>query len=151
MMEEGEGRDNDGRGREFSAGGVVLKEGRVLLVRARNLKGDLVWTFPKGHVEPGETPREAALREVEEETGWRCRILKTAMTARYAFKREGRLIAKRVQWYWMEAGAKLGDRDAAEIEAVRWSSLEKAAGLLRYPSDLSLLERTDRFLKGGRP
>jgi len=59
--------------KEFSAGGVIIEDGKTLLIRMRNLKGELVWTFPKGHVEAGETPELAALREVTEETGCRCR------------------------------------------------------------------------------
>jgi 8-oxo-dGTP pyrophosphatase MutT (NUDIX family) len=136
------GRDNDGEGKEFSAGGVIVKEGRVLLIQARNLKNEKVWTFPKGHVEAGETPRETAVREVEEETGYKCRISGTIFTARYVFQRQGRLVHKKVQWYWMEAGARLGKPDEAEIDAIQWASFRKAAELLRYPSDLELLERT---------
>jgi 8-oxo-dGTP diphosphatase len=138
------GRDNDGEGKEFSAGGVIVKDGRVLLIQARNLKGEKVWTFPKGHVEEGETPRETALREVEEETGYKCRISGTIFTARYVFQRQGKLVRKRVQWYWMEAGARLGKPDAAEIDAIQWTSFRKAGELLRYPSDLELLERTKK-------
>jgi diadenosine hexaphosphate hydrolase (ATP-forming) len=51
------------------AGGVVVNyEGKVLLIRHHNG----TWVFPKGHVDPGETPLEAALREVEEEAGVEC-------------------------------------------------------------------------------
>jgi len=58
---------------EFSAGGLVLDEqGRVLLIRARDLRGQPVWTLPKGALAPGETSAEAALREVREETGIDC-------------------------------------------------------------------------------
>jgi diadenosine hexaphosphate hydrolase (ATP-forming) len=138
------GRDNDGASREFSSGGVIVVDGRVLLVKTRNLKGELLWTFPKGHVEEGETVREAALREVEEETGYRCRITKPICTARYRFQREGRTIHKRVQWFWMEAGSRLGKPDGAEIAAVRWASFKKAAELLSYPTDCDLLERTKK-------
>jgi ADP-ribose pyrophosphatase YjhB (NUDIX family) len=135
-------RDNDGEAREVSAGGIVVDEGKVLLVRTRNLKGDLVWTFPKGHVEAGESARQTALREVEEETGYRCRVLESIGTVRYHFQRSGRLINKRVSWYWMKAGAKLGKPDEAEVYAVRWSSFKNAEGLLKYPSDRELLHKT---------
>ena len=53
-----------GAKKEHSAGGVILEDGRVLLIQMRNLKGEKVWTFPKGHIEPGETAEAAALREV---------------------------------------------------------------------------------------
>jgi len=132
-------RDNAGAGREFSAGGVVTRESQVLLVRVQNLKGERVWTFPKGHVEEGETAKETALREVEEETGYRCRVLKRLPLVRYAFYRGKRFIHKKVQWFWMEAGFRVGRPDQAEVEKTAWVSLDKAVRMLRYPSDLRLL------------
>ena len=46
---------------EYSAGGVAVNEhGRLLMVKVKNLKGDIVWTFPKGHVEKGEKSEETA-------------------------------------------------------------------------------------------
>src|SRR5437588_13078212 len=49
------------------AGGVVLRDGRVLLVRAKPAPHD--WVLPKGHIEKGESPAETAAREVREEAG----------------------------------------------------------------------------------
>ena len=52
---------------QFSAGGLVVDpEGRVLMIRARDLRERPVWTLPKGTLAPGETPADAALREVRE-------------------------------------------------------------------------------------
>jgi 8-oxo-dGTP diphosphatase len=51
------------------AGAVVVHEGQVLLVRRAVPEGDLVWQFPAGKVDPGETPEEAAVREALEEAG----------------------------------------------------------------------------------
>ena len=138
------GRDNDGAGREVSAGGIVVKEGKVLLVRTKTLRGDLVWTFPKGHIEEGESLRATACREVEEETGYRCRILEAVGTVRYQFTRGGRLIKKRVRWYWMEPGARLGKPDEAEVYAVRWAAYAKADALLTYPADHDLILKTKK-------
>ena len=56
---------------EFSCGGVMLEGSKVLLVQVKSMKGRKIWSFPKGHIEPGETPRQAALREVLEETGYK--------------------------------------------------------------------------------
>ena len=62
---------------EFSAGGLVFDEdGRVLLIRARDLRNQPVWTLPKGALKPGETSVDAALREVQEETGYRCELVR---------------------------------------------------------------------------
>ena len=59
---------------DFAAGGVVVDNNKVLLVK--NKKSEYVddpksfWGFPKGHMEEGETPKDAAKREVSEETGF---------------------------------------------------------------------------------
>jgi 8-oxo-dGTP pyrophosphatase MutT (NUDIX family) len=61
---------------QISAGGVVFDpEGRIALVKQLDRSGNLRWTFPKGRLEPGETPSEAAFREVHEETGIEARIV----------------------------------------------------------------------------
>ena len=130
--------------REHSAGGVVAKKGKVLLVKVRNLEGKKVWTFPKGHLEKGESELEAALREVEEETGWRCRKVKGLLSVRYNFSRDGRPVAKRVKWYWLEPVEKVGKPDAEEVIRTRWVTPAEAGKRLRYPSDFKLLRVWDK-------
>ena len=51
------------------AAAVVVHDGRVLLVRRRHREGTLLWALPSGEIEPGETPEQAAVREVQEEVG----------------------------------------------------------------------------------
>ncbi|MEW5905727.1 MAG: NUDIX hydrolase [Elusimicrobiota bacterium] len=134
-MTEGE------RLKEFSAGGVVLKDGRLLLIKMRNLAGEEVWTFPKGHLEEGETPEAAALREVREETGLECRILAALLTTAYSFLRRGVPVDKRVDWFLMEETG--GDGRALtpdEVLEKRWASPGEADGLLKYPSDLGIMK-----------
>jgi diadenosine hexaphosphate hydrolase (ATP-forming) len=126
--------------KEISAGGLVVREGKMLLVQVENLEGEVRWTFPKGHLEAGEGCRQAALREVEEETGWACRIRKPLTTARYRFMRNGREVCKQVKWYLMAPVKKVGSRDGSEIMAVRWVSFAAARKLIIYPSDLELFE-----------
>ena len=126
--------------KEVSSGGLVVRDGKVLMVEVQNLLGQVVWTFPKGHLEKGEGPRRAALREVEEETGWACRIKGPLMTARYEFRRGGRKVSKRVKWYWMAPLKRTGGRDADEIQTVRWAALARAEKLISYPSDCKLLK-----------
>lgn len=56
---------------EFSSGGIVLKDYQVLLIENTRMSNpaEKWWGFPKGHLEAGESSQEAAIREVEEETG----------------------------------------------------------------------------------
>lgn len=134
---------------EKSAGGLVIKNGgplartaRILMIQVRNLEGKTVWTFPKGHLEEGETPLRAALREVEEETGWRARARKRPFkTVRYRFKRKGKKIRKTVVWYLMTPLKKTGSRDPEEVRKVAWRSLESAAKTVVYDSDKKLLKK----------
>lgn len=126
-------------GREYAAGGIVGRGGKVLLVKTENLKGERVWTFPKGHLEKGERWIDAALREVEEETGWKCRNLGRLAEVRYWFMRGGRRVAKRVVWYRMEPVERTGKPDAGEILAAKWVGSEAASKKLTYPSDKRLL------------
>ena len=136
------------RAKEYSAGGVVTKAGKLLLVKVRNLSGRLVWTFPKGHLEGGESAREAALREVEEETGWRCEIVEALMTARYTFRRGGTAVDKRVRWFWMRPDRKVGRPDEQEVLQTRWRTPGEAGGALAYDSDLKLLRMMRGRIRG---
>ena len=131
---------------EFSCGGVVLDGRKILLVQVKNLKGKKVWTFPKGHIEQGETPRQAALREVLEETGYKASILRPMIRVKYAFTFQGNYVKKMVQWYLMKKLGRIGKHDSSEILAIRWISLPKAQELVQYPSDIRLLEMLSAVL-----
>jgi 8-oxo-dGTP pyrophosphatase MutT (NUDIX family) len=134
--------------KEHSAGGLVAKGGKVLLVKVTNLKGEEVWCFPKGHLEKGETAEQAAVREVTEETGWRCKSLGPILTVGYFFKRQGRLVSKKVDWFLMEADQKVGVPDAVEVHDVQWAPVAKAKTLLQYPTDVQVLEKWLEGKKG---
>lgn len=129
------------RAREHSAGGIIVENGRVLLIRMRNLERTEVWSFPKGHLEAGETPEAAALREVAEETGFYCEIIGELYEAAYSFFRNGRPVDKDVRWYRMRRRGGDGvPKTPDEIVDMKWASLEAAKKLLTYPSDLTILE-----------
>lgn len=128
---------------EFSCGGVVLDGNKVLLVQVKSMKGRKIWTFPKGHIEAGETPRQAALREVLEETGYRASILHPLLKVRYAFTLKGKYVKKVVQWYLMKKLGRIGKHDPSEILAINWVSMSKAREMVEYPSDIRLLEIVD--------
>jgi 8-oxo-dGTP diphosphatase len=127
--------------KEYAAGGIIEKKGKILLVKVTNLQGQVVWTFPKGHLEKKETPLKAALREVEEETGWKCRSVGPLALIRYRFNRNGRPVAKKVRWYRMEPLAWTGKPDEVEIMETKWVAARVAAKALSYPSDVRLLGR----------
>ena len=125
---------------EHSAGGVIFEDGRVLLILMQNLEGEKVWTFPKGHIEPGETAEKAALREVAEETGYDCRITAELPKAEYSFVRNGKPVKKDVRWYLMtRVGGDGIAKTPDEIFAVKWCTRAEAVPQLKYQSDLKLL------------
>ena len=124
---------------QFSAGGLVVDaEGRVLLIRARDLRERPVWTLPKGTLGSGESSAEAALREVQEETGWRCEIVRPLEPATYWFQRDGRRVKKTVRWFLMRPMEKVGDHDH-EVDDVAWLPPREALARLRYDSDRKLV------------
>jgi 8-oxo-dGTP pyrophosphatase MutT (NUDIX family) len=124
---------------EFSAGGVVLDEaGRVLLIRARDLRNRPVWTLPKGTLTAGETSAAAALREVCEETGYRCEVVRELEPVTYWFQRQGERIRKTVRWFLMRPIERVGEHDH-EVDEVLWAERADALARMRYDSDRRLI------------
>src|SRR5262249_55577597 len=84
--------------REISAGGVVVRGREVVVIvpTRRAPDGARVLGLPKGHVDPGETPVQAAEREVREETGVVAEPLGELGEARYWYMRDGRAVGKSV-------------------------------------------------------
>lgn len=124
---------------EFSAGGVVVDDRRrVLLIRARDLRDRSVWTLPKGAPAAGESSVDTAMREVREETGYRCEIVRELEPVTYWFQRNGRRVKKTVRWYLMRPLEKVGEHDH-EVDEVVWFGQEEALARLRYESDRKLL------------
>ncbi len=134
---------------EFSAGGLVFDAvlKKVLLVQVKNLQDHVVWTFPKGHIEKGETAEQAALREVREETGWSCLIQAPLHKVQYWFRRDGSLVKKTVTWFLMAPKERLGAHDPKEIMDLCWASGPEAQRLVSYRSDVELL---NRFVKAAK-
>jgi len=92
---------------ETSAGGLVVDRGngeaRAAVIARLNRAGRVEWCLPKGHLEQGETPEQAAVREIEEETGIRGRVVRGLGTIEYRFSADGRRIHKQVHHYLLEA------------------------------------------------
>lgn len=128
---------------EFSAGGLVVKDNKILIVKVETLKKEIVWTFPKGHIEKGEKGLHSALREVEEETGWRCKLVESYPfeEVKYWFKREGELVKKSVKWFLMKPINEVRKYDKEEIIEYKWIDINEAEKILVYPSDKKLIKK----------
>jgi 8-oxo-dGTP diphosphatase len=129
---------------EFSAGGIVRDGDKLLMVKVENLEGLQIWTFPKGHIEKGETSETAALREVQEETGYRCEIEKPFDRVQYWFKRDDLLTKKTVTWFLMKPIEKTGAFDADEILETKWVPFDEAVKLAKYKSDKKILAKLSK-------
>jgi diadenosine hexaphosphate hydrolase (ATP-forming) len=116
----------------ISSGGVVFFEGKVLIVQYQ--EGG--WTFPKGHIEVGEDPKQTAAREVLEETGVEAEVLEFICETHYTNSRGEE---RNVHWYAMRA-----ESDDIALEDTfsdgGFFDLEEARSLLSFDQDADLLE-----------
>jgi 8-oxo-dGTP pyrophosphatase MutT (NUDIX family) len=119
--------------REYSAGGVVVRRfrGRPYIAAVR-VKGGEVLALPKGHIDPGETPAEAATREVREETGVHATLIEKLKDIRYWYERGGKRILKDVTFFLFRyRSGSLSDHDH-EVVSAEWVPLDEAPKLLSY-------------------
>lgn len=139
---------------EVSAGGVVVRRSGggpevCLISDGRH------WGLPKGNVEHGETPAEAALREISEETGIERAALAVVAelpASEYVYRRRdtGRLIFKRVHQYLVTApaGAELHPQPS-EIDAAAWLSFDDALQRASFDDTKRALQEARRLLQSG--
>jgi 8-oxo-dGTP pyrophosphatase MutT (NUDIX family) len=135
---------------EISAGGLVVDDSADqplgAVIGRRDRKGRLLWSLPKGHIEPGESAEQAAVREVAEETGITGRILGRLGTIDFWFVAEGRRVHKTVHHFLMRAeSGELSDADI-EVTAVAWVPLEEIAERLAYDDERALVARAPQLL-----
>lgn len=128
---------------EFSAGGVVVRDGEVVVIVPvkRAADGSRVLGLPKGHPDGGETPEQAAVREIREETGVDAELIEELGEVEYEYERKRRRVTKRVRFYLCEyRSGDLADHDH-EIEAARWMPLEQAARALTFAGERDIVAR----------
>ncbi|HEY3293699.1 MAG TPA: NUDIX hydrolase [Candidatus Nanopelagicaceae bacterium] len=133
---------------EVSAGGLVIDfSGTQGLLIGRIDQKDsartrLLWSLPKGHIEIGETPEEAALREVMEETGIESQISRSLGIIDFWFMAGGKRIHKTVHHYlFREVGGLLAPQ-VTEVDEVAWFPLNEIIERLAYPDEKKLIARS---------
>jgi 8-oxo-dGTP diphosphatase len=117
-----------------AAGGVVVRDGLIAVVHRPRYDD---WSLPKGKLEPGETWEQAALREIEEETGLRARLEDELPATHYAVGDR----PKTVRWWRMSVDEDLGADTDEEVDSVRWVTPEEALRLLSYEQDRQLVRQ----------
>ena len=126
-------------GAHTHAGGVVYRASpsgpEYLIVRAR--RDPSAWVLPKGHIEPGESPEDAAVREVEEDAG--CRAAVVAPLGRIAFGDVRTLI------FLMRFER---EGEATEIREIYWGPVDEARRRLTFEDTRVLLARAHAQVTG---
>ena len=129
--------------KERSAGGVVIRriEGGVHVLLIRDPYGK--WGLPKGHLEGTETSVEAAVREVEEETGLSSLVVGPELgTIDWYFRLEGRLIHKYCDYFLMVSAAGDPTPELAEgITECRWIALDESVETVAYDNARTIMQR----------
>lgn len=133
---------------EVSAGGLVIDTtGTMGLLIGRYDHKDasgkrVLWSLPKGHIEKGETPEQAAIREVAEETGITSSITKSLGVIDFWFMAGGKRIHKTVHHFmFTEVGGTLLAQES-EVDEVSWFPLSEIVERLAYPDEKKLIARS---------
>ncbi|MDR2453426.1 MAG: NUDIX hydrolase [Bifidobacteriaceae bacterium] len=140
---------------EVSAGGLVVDAfkgvAHAAVIARRNRGGRLEWCLPKGHVEAGETPPQAAVREILEETGIEGQVIRLLGSIDYWFLGESHRVHKVVHHYLLSAqgGLLTSENDPdAEAEEAAWVPLDQLRDRLAYPNERRLVQVARRLLDG---
>jgi mutator protein MutT len=123
---------------ETSYGGVVVRGDEVLVITPA---GRRVTGLPKGGLESGETPEEAAVREVREETGVTATVRGPLGDVRYTYRRNGRRVRKTVHFFLCDYVAGSTEDHDHEVDDARWIAIRGARAELTYPGERALIER----------
>lgn len=138
--------------REISAGIITVKRAsgdrRYLLLRHENGEH---WSFPKGHLEEGETAKEAAVRELSEETGLTVGefIPGFRREINYSYSREGKKVEKSVIYFLAFVSGDLEVKLSPEHLDFIWLPYREARKRLTYGNDQRLLDLAEEELKEG--
>lgn len=131
----------DGEPEIAAAGGVLIApsdDGPLTLVIHRPKYMD--WSLPKGKLEEGEGWQEAALREVEEETGYRARPLDELDRVSYRDRKSRRKLVR----YWLMEPIDGQFEPHGEVDEIRWVSMDEAERLLTYDHDKAIVRQALR-------
>ena len=118
----------------LAAGGLVLRDGEIAVVHRPKYDD---WSLPKGKLDKGEDFEQAALREVWEETGLRCRLGRELGETTYRDNKDRDKLVRYFEMHPEEGEFTPND----EVDELRWVPLDEAPGVLSYDFDRELLAK----------
>ncbi len=133
---------------EVSAGGLVIDstgtQGLLIgRIDHKDASGQrILWSLPKGHIEEGETPEQAAIREVAEETGINSAISKSLGVIDFWFMAGGKRIHKTVHHFLFSEVDGVLTPQISEVDEVSWFPLSEIVDRLAYPDEKKLIARS---------
>ena len=136
--------------RQFSSGGVIFRPSpRGPKVALISRQGSTIWCLPKGLIEKGESLEETALREVEEETGLKGKLLRRIGEIRYWYvsEEERAKFFKVVTFFLLRRTGGSTRHHDFEVDEAAWFSLPEALKRLSYPSERKIMRRAALLIK----
>jgi len=135
--------------RQHSAGGLVVEAGQILLISTRSGRR---WQLPKGHIEVGETPEQAAVREIREETGVTGRIIAPLPGVEYWYVERGQArIHKTVDYFLLDyLHGTTEDFDASEVSGASWFSWDEGISRLSFDNERQVVSVARELRERGR-
>lgn len=132
-----------------SAGGLVVRAGEMLLISTR--KGRR-WQLPKGHLEAGETPEQAAIRETREETGVSGRVRAPLPQISYRFVERGVRIHKKVDYFLLDfEEGDVANFDRKEVSGAAWFVFEEGVRRLSFDNERQVAQAALELLAPASP
>ena len=137
---------------EVSAGGLVIDttgtQGLLIgRIDHKDASGKrILWSLPKGHIEEGETPEQAAIREVAEETGITSSITKSLGVIDFWFMAGGKRIHKTVHHFLFTEVSGVLTPQVSEVDEVSWFPLSEIVDRLAYPDEKKLIARSGELI-----
>lgn len=137
----------------ISAGGVVIRgehnEAQIIIVEWENNVpqkwAPVLRQLPKGGCKQDESIEETALREVREETGYFCAIIRKAGEAHWSYERDGQQWDETIYYFFMTPTSDLALDHDDEFDRVRWININEAANILSYPEERELIKKIIEF------
>ena len=143
-----QGGPRRGHRAETSAGGLVVEQEtmRAVIIGRRNTRGRLLWSLPKGHLEEGESPAEAAIREVREETGLVGEVVGELGVIDFWFQQDRTTIHKTVHHFLIIAREGQLTAQEGEVDEIAWVALDQVSKRLTHDDERRLISKAKTLL-----